>query len=444
MAWHTELFLTPTEFASSGRPTAGSPCARSSCDTSAATGCPIRRSATTTASRPTCSCSAGNRSRFSNISQTYSPDGPNQPRQTQPLSLACNHRPSLAETCEQILREQEPNFLRLYLNPHVAQTCFCLDRYVSTTWTGPPASRRVEQARAQRIASRSSRTASRRPSAAPSSSRDTASTHSAVVRRALSSTRPIASPASLGDAGGRRASRVLAGPPRRRQERARRRDRHVRPGTRCADHGQRGRRRGPQSARTGRGGRPPPRTARGDHPPTRAAPQRRLSSPASTARAWPRFAAARAASFARLCPTSSSSTNRSSTMPFPSAPSPPASRCSLAGTARQGHVSLDDLSAQYDLDAALHELSGRADPEFHGRYRDGLRADCTHRPIPTQATAFGATTIPRSTGSSGRPAFVATRRSRRRLVRRCRRPLDLRCRGRSRVQLSRPQSRHLR
>ncbi len=49
-----------------------------------------------------------------------------------------HHRSSLAETCEQILREQEPNFLRLYLNPHVAQACFCLDRYVRTTWTVPP------------------------------------------------------------------------------------------------------------------------------------------------------------------------------------------------------------------------------------------------------------------------------------------------------------------
>jgi acetylornithine/succinyldiaminopimelate/putrescine aminotransferase len=49
-----------------------------------------------------------------------------------------HHRSSLIETCEQILREQEPNFLRLYLNPHVAQACFCLDRYVRTTWTLPP------------------------------------------------------------------------------------------------------------------------------------------------------------------------------------------------------------------------------------------------------------------------------------------------------------------
>ena len=53
--------------------------------------------------------------------------------------------PSLVETCDQMLREREPNFFRLYLNPHVAQTCFCLDRYVSTTWAGPPASPRHRQ-----------------------------------------------------------------------------------------------------------------------------------------------------------------------------------------------------------------------------------------------------------------------------------------------------------
>jgi acetylornithine/succinyldiaminopimelate/putrescine aminotransferase len=45
--------------------------------------------------------------------------------------------PSPTETLEQMLREQEPNFLRLYLNPYVAQTCFCLDRYVRTTWADP-------------------------------------------------------------------------------------------------------------------------------------------------------------------------------------------------------------------------------------------------------------------------------------------------------------------
>src|SRR5262245_3744229 len=43
--------------------------------------------------------------------------------------------PPLAETIESILREREPNFLRLYLNPHVAQACLCLDRYARTTWS---------------------------------------------------------------------------------------------------------------------------------------------------------------------------------------------------------------------------------------------------------------------------------------------------------------------
>lgn len=44
------------------------------------------------------------------------------------------HATPLAETIESILHEQEPNFLRLYLNPHVAQVCLCLDRYARTTW----------------------------------------------------------------------------------------------------------------------------------------------------------------------------------------------------------------------------------------------------------------------------------------------------------------------
>ena len=45
-----------------------------------------------------------------------------------------NQSPSPIETLEQMLREEEPNLLRLYLNPRVAQACFCLDRYVRTTW----------------------------------------------------------------------------------------------------------------------------------------------------------------------------------------------------------------------------------------------------------------------------------------------------------------------
>jgi acetylornithine/succinyldiaminopimelate/putrescine aminotransferase len=48
-------------------------------------------------------------------------------------------RHPLADTCEQILREQRPNLLRLYLNPSVTQTCFCLTRYVRDTWPPHPA-----------------------------------------------------------------------------------------------------------------------------------------------------------------------------------------------------------------------------------------------------------------------------------------------------------------
>jgi acetylornithine/succinyldiaminopimelate/putrescine aminotransferase len=45
---------------------------------------------------------------------------------------------SLADTYEHILRKREPNFLRLYLSHRVAQVCFCLDRYVRTTWSQSP------------------------------------------------------------------------------------------------------------------------------------------------------------------------------------------------------------------------------------------------------------------------------------------------------------------
>jgi acetylornithine/succinyldiaminopimelate/putrescine aminotransferase len=50
-------------------------------------------------------------------------------------------RHPLADTYEQILREQLPNLLRLYLNPYVAQTCFCLARYVQETWSEVGSSR---------------------------------------------------------------------------------------------------------------------------------------------------------------------------------------------------------------------------------------------------------------------------------------------------------------
>ncbi len=60
-----------------------------------------------------------------------------------------HNQASLTETYEQILREQEPNFLRLYLNPHVAQTCFCLDQYVRSTWAAPPISSRTKSGQAE-------------------------------------------------------------------------------------------------------------------------------------------------------------------------------------------------------------------------------------------------------------------------------------------------------
>ncbi len=43
------------------------------------------------------------------------------------------HHPFI-ETCERIIEEKLPNLFRLYLNPFVTQTCFCLSRYVQTTW----------------------------------------------------------------------------------------------------------------------------------------------------------------------------------------------------------------------------------------------------------------------------------------------------------------------
>src|SRR5262245_2220384 len=43
-------------------------------------------------------------------------------------------RPSIAYTCARIVQEQLPNLFRLYLNPYVAQTCFCLGKYVQGTW----------------------------------------------------------------------------------------------------------------------------------------------------------------------------------------------------------------------------------------------------------------------------------------------------------------------
>jgi acetylornithine/succinyldiaminopimelate/putrescine aminotransferase len=61
-------------------------------------------------------------------------------------------RRSLSETCEHIAQQQVPNFLRLYLNPYVTQTCFCLDRYVRSTW--PPKTDAGSRMREEREESR--------------------------------------------------------------------------------------------------------------------------------------------------------------------------------------------------------------------------------------------------------------------------------------------------
>jgi len=50
----------------------------------------------------------------------------------------------LADTFEQMLREELPNLFRLYINPHVAATCFCLERYVQSTWGDQAVSPKIE------------------------------------------------------------------------------------------------------------------------------------------------------------------------------------------------------------------------------------------------------------------------------------------------------------
>ncbi len=45
-----------------------------------------------------------------------------------------NTRHPFLDTCEELIARQTPNLFRFYLNPHVVQTCFCLNRYVRDTW----------------------------------------------------------------------------------------------------------------------------------------------------------------------------------------------------------------------------------------------------------------------------------------------------------------------
>lgn len=56
---------------------------------------------------------------------------------TIPANTACEpsvSQASLADTCEFIIRNRIPNLLRLYLNPYVAQACYCLTKYVEGCW----------------------------------------------------------------------------------------------------------------------------------------------------------------------------------------------------------------------------------------------------------------------------------------------------------------------
>ena len=54
-------------------------------------------------------------------------------------STACDSvaiEPSIAATCDRMIREQIPNLLRLYANPYVAQACYCLTRLVVEAFHG--------------------------------------------------------------------------------------------------------------------------------------------------------------------------------------------------------------------------------------------------------------------------------------------------------------------
>ena len=56
-----------------------------------------------------------------------------------PASTACEPTPiasSIAATCDRMIREKMPNLLRLYINPAVAQACYCLTRLIAEAWPG--------------------------------------------------------------------------------------------------------------------------------------------------------------------------------------------------------------------------------------------------------------------------------------------------------------------
>ena len=201
----------------------------------------------------------------------------------------------------------------------------------------------------------------------------------------------------------------------------------------------------PQSACAGRGGGRPSRNTRGNHPAARATDHAPLVITCvdreSLAALRERH---RVASFTRSSPTSSSSTNPSWTMPFPSVPSRPANRFSPAGISPAKPPFTRRPSSPIRFRPCISCVAWpRRIPTSAGRYRE--RSDAiAHRPIPCGATGSGGYYNPSLYRLIRATGFAHERRSRRRLVRRRQRPPDLRCRQRSRVQLSRPQSRHLR
>lgn len=42
--------------------------------------------------------------------------------------------PAIVDTCRRMIRERIPNLFRLYLNPYVAQTCYCLSELIESAW----------------------------------------------------------------------------------------------------------------------------------------------------------------------------------------------------------------------------------------------------------------------------------------------------------------------
>ncbi len=54
-----------------------------------------------------------------------------------PVSTVCDApaaESSILATCERMIREQMPNLLRLGVNPHVAQACYCLTQIIAEAW----------------------------------------------------------------------------------------------------------------------------------------------------------------------------------------------------------------------------------------------------------------------------------------------------------------------